>query len=118
MKSFTNVHVIFNFAIGKKKNLVTRYILNGERDVFLLSFHPQFHAQENWMTSCISIQICFPVFFLIPTLSPSSSSLATSLNNFLQMQSRLLGKAGLGEAMDLTEEASIPRVHPHGTRAG
>lgn len=34
MKSFTNVHVIFNFAIGKKKNLVTRYILNGERDVF------------------------------------------------------------------------------------
>lgn len=70
------------------------------------------------MTSCTSIQICFPVFFLIPTLSPSSSSLATSLNNFLQMQSRLLGKAGLGEAVDLTEEASIARVHPHGTRAG
>lgn len=52
MKSFTNVHVIFNFAIGKKINLVTRYILNGQREVSLLSFHLQFHTWEldTWMT--------------------------------------------------------------------
>ena len=64
MKSFTNVHVIFNFAIGKKINLVTRYILNGQREVSLLSFHPQFHTWENWMTFVPQSKFVFLSSFL------------------------------------------------------
>ena len=106
MKSFTNVHVIFNFAIGKKNkssHKIHSEWSKGSFFAFLSSSIPYLGKLDD---ICTSIQICFPVFFLIYTLSPSCSSLATSLHNFLRIQSKLLGKAGPGEAVDLTAEAS------------
>lgn len=81
MKSFINVHVIFNFAIGKI-NLVTRYILNGQREA-LLSFHPQSAFGRTDDILYINPKFVFPVFLFPPSLQVVVLLLA-SLHNFYE----------------------------------